>query len=179
MTARRARHDISDIVEPVDSTEARDQTDPVAPSERAEPMHPIVSAAGSLTGTRRKDVEGQGASGATNAATAVALNASCMPARRPRRKPPTMCSGLPEPSGRPRAASSSTRSDRVADYAQVKRGVFAAVEVAVWRDLSRPTASDRSAMLSSRSWTPGKPTGLSAVMSMHATSSSSSATDHA
>jgi AcrR family transcriptional regulator len=26
--------------------------------------------------------------------------------------------------------------DRVADYAQVKRGVFAAVEVAVWRDLS-------------------------------------------
>ena len=26
--------------------------------------------------------------------------------------------------------------DRVADYAQVKRGVFAAVEVAVWKDLS-------------------------------------------
>jgi AcrR family transcriptional regulator len=26
--------------------------------------------------------------------------------------------------------------DRVADYAQIKRGVFAAVEVAVWRDLS-------------------------------------------
>jgi AcrR family transcriptional regulator len=26
--------------------------------------------------------------------------------------------------------------DRVADYARVKRGVFAAVEVAVWRDLS-------------------------------------------
>ena len=26
--------------------------------------------------------------------------------------------------------------DRIADYAQVKRGVFAAVEVAVWRDLS-------------------------------------------
>lgn len=27
--------------------------------------------------------------------------------------------------------------DRVADYARVKRGVFAAVEVAVWQDLSR------------------------------------------
>ena len=38
--------------------------------------------------------------------------------------------------GRADAAENRARIVRVADYAQVKRGVFAVVEVAVWRDLS-------------------------------------------